>query len=175
MYSTGIGELYSRRGVVPARSTVSNPRSLVSKGRAAAYKRPMQEPSADTRKGTTRSGPPAGCCGSPRRDSGEHPPRDRKTLKTNELKPWLKECWCIPPEGSSDFVCAMEDVLRSITVPMKTMKSWCAWTIRIAGSAVAYDYEYRNQEGWRRVTDRGLGAPSEEVGGPTRTRTGLCW
>ena len=41
-----------------------------------------------------------------------HPETVRKTLKTNELKPWLKECWCIPPEGSSDFVCAMEDVLE---------------------------------------------------------------
>ena len=24
----------------------------------------------------------------------------------------MKECWCIPPEGSSGFVCAMEDVLE---------------------------------------------------------------
>ena len=30
----------------------------------------------------------------------------------NELKPWLKECWCIPPQGSAEFVCAMEDVLE---------------------------------------------------------------
>ena len=35
-----------------------------------------------------------------------HPETVRKTLKKNELKPWLKECWCIPPEGSSDFVWA---------------------------------------------------------------------
>ena len=27
------------------------------------------------------------------------------------LKPWLKECWCIPPEGNAEFVAAMEDVL----------------------------------------------------------------
>ena len=47
------------------------------------------------------------------RDSGEHPPRDgAQDAEKNELKPWLKECWCIPPEGSSDFVCAMEDVLE---------------------------------------------------------------
>ena len=32
----------------------------------------------------------------------------------NELKPWLKECWCIPRKGSAEFVCA-EDVLESIT------------------------------------------------------------
>ena len=25
---------------------------------------------------------------------------------------WLKECWRIPPEGSAEFVCAMEDVLE---------------------------------------------------------------
>ena len=36
----------------------------------------------------------------------------RRTLKKNELKPWLKECWCLPPQGSADFVCAMEDVLE---------------------------------------------------------------
>ena len=29
----------------------------------------------------------------------------------NELKPWLKEQWCIPPEADAEFVCAMEDVL----------------------------------------------------------------
>ena len=36
----------------------------------------------------------------------------RQALKKNELKPWLKECWCIPPQGSAEFVCAMEDVLE---------------------------------------------------------------
>ena len=35
----------------------------------------------------------------------------RRTLK-KELKPWLKECWCIPPRESAEFVCAMEDVLE---------------------------------------------------------------
>ena len=24
----------------------------------------------------------------------------------------MKECWCIPPKGSAEFVCAMEDVLE---------------------------------------------------------------
>ena len=47
------------------------------------------------------------------RDSGEHPPRDGvQDAQKNELKPWLKECWCIPPQGSAEFVCAMEDVLE---------------------------------------------------------------
>jgi hypothetical protein len=32
--------------------------------------------------------------------------------KKNELKPYLKEQWVIPPEHNADFVCAMEDVLE---------------------------------------------------------------
>jgi transposase len=36
----------------------------------------------------------------------------RRALKKNELKPWLKEQWCIPPEADAEFVCAMEDVLE---------------------------------------------------------------
>jgi len=32
-------------------------------------------------------------------------------LKANELKPWLKEQWCIPPEANAEFVAQMEDVL----------------------------------------------------------------
>ena len=44
-----------------------------------------------------------------RRDSGEHQRRDgAPDLEKNELKPWLKECWCLPPQGSAEFVCAME-------------------------------------------------------------------
>src|SRR5512135_872812 len=30
----------------------------------------------------------------------------------NEIKPWLREQWCIPPEADAEFVCAMEDVLE---------------------------------------------------------------
>src|SRR5512147_2393402 len=30
----------------------------------------------------------------------------------NELKPWLKEQWCIPPKKDAAFVCNMEDVLE---------------------------------------------------------------
>ena len=32
-------------------------------------------------------------------------------VKKNELKPWLKEQWVIPPQADAEFVCAMEDVL----------------------------------------------------------------
>ena len=38
----------------------------------------------------------------------------RNKLK-NQLKPWLKESWCIPPKGSAQFVCAMEDVLGGLS------------------------------------------------------------
>ncbi len=49
MYSTGIGELYSRRGVVPAKKyrieltaeEQQELKALVSKGRAARTSRPM--------------------------------------------------------------------------------------------------------------------------------------
>ncbi|MGV0028999.1 IS630 family transposase [Phormidesmis priestleyi] len=36
----------------------------------------------------------------------------RKTLKKNQLKPWLKECWVIAPEANAEFVALMEDVLE---------------------------------------------------------------
>ena len=84
-----------------------------------------------------------------------------------------------PPEGSSDFVCAMEDVLEVYHRPYEdnevlvcldeTSKQQVKET-RLPrpprpGSAVAYDYEYRNGvsnlfmlfaplEGWPGVTDR---------------------
>jgi len=35
----------------------------------------------------------------------------RQVLKKNELKPWQKKHWCIPPQANADFVCAMEEVL----------------------------------------------------------------
>ena len=38
----------------------------------------------------------------------DHSPDNEK----NELKPWLKKGWCIPPEQNAAFVCAMEDVLE---------------------------------------------------------------
>ena len=38
-------------------------------------------------------------------------------VKKNELKPWLRKQWVIPPQASADFVCAMEDVLEVYTRP----------------------------------------------------------
>src|SRR4029077_8764410 len=30
----------------------------------------------------------------------------------NDLKPWRRQRWVIPPQANADFVCAMEDVLE---------------------------------------------------------------
>lgn len=35
----------------------------------------------------------------------------------NQIKPWLRKQWVIPPKASADFVCAMEDVLEVYTRP----------------------------------------------------------
>jgi hypothetical protein len=40
---------------------------------------------------------------------GRNGPHD---VEKNELKPWLKQAWCIPPEADAAFVCHMEDVLE---------------------------------------------------------------
>ena len=42
----------------------------------------------------------------------------RQTLKANELKPWLKKEWCIPPEQNGEFVCHMEDILEVYRRPL---------------------------------------------------------
>ena len=36
----------------------------------------------------------------------------RNVMQDNELKPWLKEEWCIPPTQNAEFVYHMEDVLE---------------------------------------------------------------
>jgi hypothetical protein len=38
-------------------------------------------------------------------------------VKKNELKPWLRPQWVIPPQANAEFVCAMEDVLEVYTRP----------------------------------------------------------
>src|SRR5262245_26652476 len=43
---------------------------------------------------------------------GRDLPRDRAAdAPQNELKPWLKEPWCLAPEADAAFVAAREDVL----------------------------------------------------------------
>ncbi len=45
-------------------------------------------------------------------------PRNRAAdAKKNEVKPWLTQEWCIPPDHSGDFVAHMEDVLEVYTLP----------------------------------------------------------
>jgi transposase len=41
----------------------------------------------------------------------------RKVLKENEIKPWQKKEWCIPPEENAEFVCSMENVLEIYKKP----------------------------------------------------------
>ena len=106
----------------------------------------------------------------------------RQTLKKNQLKPWLKECWCIPPKANAEFVCAMEDVLEvyhrrygdnEVLVCLDETSKQQVKETRTPlpprpGVAMAYDCEYERNgvsnlfmlfaplEGWRRVevTDR---------------------
>ena len=50
-----------------------------------------------------------GLCGA------DQPRNGAKNAEKNELKPWLKQCWCIPAEASAAFVWRMEDVLEVYT------------------------------------------------------------
>ena len=42
----------------------------------------------------------------------------RQVLKKNELKPWSKEEWCIPPKASAAFVSQMEEILDLYAQPL---------------------------------------------------------
>ncbi len=44
-------------------------------------------------------------------------------VQKNELKPWLKSMWCIPPEQDSAFVAAMEQVLTVYQRPYDALFS----------------------------------------------------
>ena len=80
----------------------------------------------------------------------------RQALKKNELKPWLKQSWCIPPGQSAEFVCAMEDVLEvyqrpydgnEVLVCMDETSKQQVKETRVPrpaapGLSAAYDYEY---------------------------------
>ena len=104
----------------------------------------------------------------------------RQALKKNELKPWLKQSWCIPPGQSTEFVCAMEDVLEvyqrpydgnEVLVCMDETSKQQVKETRVPrpaapGLSAAYDYEYERNgvsslfmlfaplDGWRRVEVR---------------------
>ena len=100
---------------------------------------------------------PAGRSAGGVRDRGRHQPRDgSRDAKKNDLKPWLKECWCIPPKENAEFVCAMEDVLDvyhrdygedEVLVCMDETAGKQVKETRVPrparpGEAAVYDYEY---------------------------------
>ena len=73
------------------------------------------------------------------------------SAEKNELKPWLKECWCLPPQGSAEFVCAMEDVLEvyhreyqenEVLVCLDQVKETRQPRPPRPGAAGIYDFEY---------------------------------
>ena len=37
----------------------------------------------------------------------------RQALKKNDIKPWIVESWCIPPEADAEYVWRMEDVIQT--------------------------------------------------------------
>ena len=101
-----------------------------------------------------------------------------QALKKNELKPWLKQSWCLPPGQSAEFVCAMEDVLEvyqrpydgnEVLVCMDETSKQQVKETRVPrpaapGLSAAYDYErngvsslfmlFAPLDGWRRVEVR---------------------
>lgn len=106
----------------------------------------------------------------------------RQVLDDNELKPWLKKEWCIPPEANAEFVYGMEDVLDVYKRPtdpaypivcVDESPEQLVSEARLPlpaepGQPERYDYEYRREgvanlfmlfaplENWRhvKVTDR---------------------
>jgi hypothetical protein len=83
----------------------------------------------------------------------------RQVLKDNELKPWLKEEWCIPPQANAKFVYHMEDVLDVYKRPAdpnrplvcfdespEQLVSETRQPLPIKpGRPTRYDYEYRRE------------------------------
>lgn len=75
------------------------------------------------------------------------------------MKPWRTEQWCLPPEQSAAFVCAMEDVLevyarpRDLKRPLVCLDEFCKQLIAEARAPVAArpgqpartDYEYERR------------------------------
>lgn len=80
-------------------------------------------------------------------------------MQANELKPWLKEEWCIPPKQNAEFVYHMEDVLEvyhrpeDVRFPLICFDETPVQLIsetrqRIPakqGQLERYDYEYRRE------------------------------
>ena len=106
----------------------------------------------------------------------------RQVLKDNELKPWLKKEWCIPPKANVQFVYHMEDVLDVYKRPADPSRPVVCFDespeqlvsetrqplAAKPGQPERYDYEYRREgvanvfmffaplQNWRhvKITDR---------------------
>lgn len=106
----------------------------------------------------------------------------RQAMNRNELKPWQKKEWCIPPEANAQFVYHMEDVLDVYKRPADALHPVVCFDEspyqliserRVSlpmqpGQAERYDYEYCREgvanlfmffapfQNWRhvKVTDR---------------------
>ena len=83
----------------------------------------------------------------------------RQVLKANELKPWLKKEWCIPPRANAEFVYHMEDALDVYTWPVDPARPLVCFDESPEqlvsetrqplpakpGQPARYDYEYRRE------------------------------
>ena len=111
------------------------------------------------------------------RNKNNIPRNCQKDIKKNEIKPWRSREWCIPPEGESEFVAAMEDILdvytrkydeNCVLVCMDEVPRQLIGETRVPvpegrGKIARYDTEYKRNgtceifmftaplEGWRRA------------------------
>lgn len=83
----------------------------------------------------------------------------RRVMDENELKPWLREEWCIPAVHNAEFVYHMEDVLdvyQRIWDPERPLICFDETPVQLisekrqsipmqAGHPERYDYEYRRE------------------------------
>jgi len=83
----------------------------------------------------------------------------RNVMQENELKPWLREEWCIPPKQNADCVYHMEDVLEvyqrpeDVRFPLICFDETPVQLIRETrqpisakkGQPERYDYEYHRE------------------------------
>jgi transposase len=85
----------------------------------------------------------------------------RQVMAENELKPWLKEEWCIPPQHNAEFVYHMEDVLDVYhrpadprfplvcfdETPVQLIRETRQTIPMEAGHPERYDFEYHREGG----------------------------
>ena len=73
--------------------------------------------------------------------------------KKNELKPWLKQSWCIPPGQSAEFVCARwKTYWRSTNGRTMGMRFWCAWMRRANSKSRRRECRVPQRPAYRRHT-----------------------